>query len=74
MSIPYLILAIHSIKILFTIKNNNKITNKNIIGFNNLGKILNTFQHRDDISKTKKTLILQSDSKFALAYSFTIHS
>jgi hypothetical protein len=72
MSISYLILAIHSIKILFTIKNN-KNTNKNIIGFNNLGKILNTFQHRDDISKSKKTLILQRDSKFALAYSFTIH-
>ncbi len=75
MSIPYLLLAIHSIKILFTtLHDNNKITSKNIIDFNNLGKILNTFQHRDDIRKTKKALILQSDSKFALAYSFTIYS
>jgi hypothetical protein len=40
MSISYLLLAINSIKIIFTLlHDNNKITNKNTIGFSKLGNI-----------------------------------
>jgi len=67
MSIPYLLLAINSIKIIFTLlHDNNKITNKNTIGFNELGNILDTFQHRDDIIKTQKNIDIAKQFQICL--------
>jgi hypothetical protein len=53
MYISYLLLAINSIKIIFTLlHDNNKITNKNTIAFNELENI--AWKYKDDISKTQK--------------------